>query len=63
MKKTYITPTSLIVQLSGRNPLMSLSAVSTLSGTEFGGESDANGIIEADIKSFSFDNNLWDDEW
>ena len=63
MKKTYIKPASLIVQLSSRSALMSVSGTDTLGGTSYGGTTTDNSIVDADVKSINLDVNLWDDEW
>jgi hypothetical protein len=62
MKKTYITPSVLTVQLSSRSTLMSLSATDSLDGTSYGGTTLGNSIIDADVKGFG-DKNIWDEEW
>ena len=62
MKKTYIFPAILTVQLSSRNALMTLSAASSLDGAGYGGTTEDNNILDADVKVWN-DVNLWDEEW
>ena len=64
MKKTYNQPTCLVVELRGRDALLtSLSAQNTgLDGTSDGGLTSTNSIGSADTKGVS-DVNLWDNEW
>jgi len=70
MKKTYISPAMLTVELASRDALLlSASATRTLSGTSFGGTtSTPNGggssVSSADVKEQNVsDVNLWDKEW
>lgn len=64
MKKTYNQPTCLVVELRGRDALLtSLSAQNTgLDGTSDGGLTSTNSIGSADVKGVT-DVNLWDNEW
>ena len=62
MKKIYIAPSTLTVQLSSRSVLMSVSANESLDGTSYGGETLGNSIIDADTKSYG-NKNVWDNEW
>jgi len=61
MKKTYIIPAMLAVQLASRDTMMTVSAMSTL-GVSSGGNTSTNNIQEADVKEVN-DVNVWDKEW
>ena len=61
MKKTYISPAMLTVQLGSRDALLqSVSSTESLNGTRFGGSSSSGGPSEADVKESK---NVWDEEW
>ena len=65
MKKTYINPTIVTVQLRGRDAILtSVSGFATLDDTSFGGTTSGGGnnITDADVKGIS-DVNVWDNEW
>ena len=58
MKKTYITPASLSVELGSRDAMMGMSASGE--GIGYGGGTGEGGIIEGDVKEHK---NVWDEEW
>ena len=64
MKKTYITPTVLTVELGSRDALLtSISATNEttgLGGTSYGGGSTSGGVTSGDAKESK---NIWDEEW
>lgn len=63
MKKTYISPSTLTVTLSGRDTLLqAVSANNSLLGTSFGGNTEDENIINSDTKEL-FGKNIWDNEW
>ena len=66
MKNIYNQPTCLVIELRGRDALLTtLSATNSstgLSGTSYGGTTSDNNITNADVKETS-DVNLWDEEW
>lgn len=65
MKKTYIAPASLTVQLRGRDALLQSVSGNSI-GLGYGGDTDTSGIISADVKEQYppiSDVNVWDDEW
>lgn len=63
VKKRYIAPELIVVELASRNAMMSVSAVSTL-GVGYRGTTSGNSIGEADVKEQNVsDVNLWDKEW
>lgn len=63
VKRTYIIPEFLVVNLVSRDALLqSVSGKASLSGTSYGGNSSDAGDISADVKE-STDINVWDDEW
>ena len=58
MKRTYITPAVLTVELSGRDALLqSMSAGTDLTS---GGSTGEEGVTEADARESK---NIWSDEW
>lgn len=61
MKKIYINPELMVVELGTRNMLMGMSATDSL-GIVDGGDTDSNNIIEGDVKGIS-NNSIWDSEW
>ena len=62
MKKTYMVPALLVVQLASRDALLqSVSAQSTL-GVTYKGTTSDNGVTDADVKGVT-DVNVWDKEW
>ena len=62
MKKTYIIPVSLTVNLGSCDAILqTVSGASTLSNTRYGGNSAGN-VTSADVKGQS-DVNVWDSEW
>ena len=63
MKKTYITPASLTVKLSGCDALLqTVSANGFLLDTRFGGTTEENEVISSDTKEI-FGKSIWDNEW
>ena len=64
MKKTYISPAALTVQLGYRDALLqSVSSTEGLGGTSWGGStSQEGGPSSADVKGMT-DVNVWDEEW
>ena len=63
VKKTYLVPELFVVQLSSRDAMMSVSAMSTL-GVSSGGNTSTNSIYDADVKEQTItDVNVWDNEW
>lgn len=64
MKKTYITPIVLTVELSNRDALLtSISATNEttgLGGTSYGGSSTSSGVTSGDVKESK---SIWDEEW
>ena len=62
MKKTYISPIMLTVQLGSRDAL--LQTVSAVSGLRagYGGTTHEKGVSEGDVKE-SKSVNVWDEEW
>ena len=53
MKKTYNQPTCLVVELSSRSALMSISGTDTLGGTRYGGttsSAEGGAITSGDVK-------------
>jgi len=62
MKKTYISPAALTVQLGSRDAMLqSISSTGSLSGTTSSrGGTGAAGIEDADVKEHK---NIWDEEW
>ena len=65
MKKTYIAPASLTVQLRGRDALLQSVSGNSI-GLGYGGDTGTSGIISADVKEKNppiNDVNVWDDEW
>ena len=61
VKKIYNQPACLVVELRGRDALMSVSAETSL-GVGYRGTTSDNNIQDADVKSTS-DVNVWDKEW
>ena len=62
MKKTYISPIMLTVQLGSRDALLqTVSAQSTL-GAGYRGATSDNGVTAGDVKE-SKSVNVWDEEW
>ena len=59
MKKSYIIPEALIVELNCRHAVLTVSAPG-LEGTSTGGGTDDGGIDEGDVKESV---NIWDEEW
>jgi len=60
MKRTYISPVMLAVQLGSRDALLqSVSAEPTL-GASYRGTTSDNGVTEGDVKESK---SLWDNEW
>lgn len=63
MKKTYIVPALLVVQLGSRDALLTLSANDSL-GVNDGGTTSDHGVTSADVKEQNVSNvNVWDKEW
>jgi hypothetical protein len=65
MKKTYNQPTCLVVELRGRDAILtSVSGNYSLDDTSWGGttSSVSGGVSEGDVKGIT-DVNLWDNEW
>ena len=61
MKKTYISPAALTVELGSRDALLqSVSSKVGLTGTSYGGDSSSGGVTEGDAKESK---SLWDEEW
>ena len=64
MKKTYISPAALTVQLGYRDALLqsvsSSSPTTGLTGTSYGGVSSSGSVTEGDVKESK---SLWDEEW
>ena len=64
MKKTYISPAALTVQLGYRDALLqsvsSTSPTTGLTGTSYGGGSTLGGVTEGDVKESK---SIWDEEW
>ena len=62
MKKTYISPAALTVQLGSRDAMLqSISSTGSLSGTTSSrGDTQSAGIEEADVKESK---SVWDEEW
>jgi hypothetical protein len=61
MKKIYNQPACIVVELRGRDALMSVSAETSL-GMGYRGTTSEYTINDADVKSTS-DVNLWNNEW
>ena len=60
MKKTYISPAALTVELGSRDALLqSVSSTEGLTGTSYGGSSSGR-VTEGDVKESK---SLWDEEW
>ena len=63
MKKTYISPIMLTVQLGSRDALLqTVSAQSTLGAGYRGTTSSNSSVTEGDVKE-SKSVNVWDEEW
>ena len=63
MKKTYINPTIVTVQLRGRDAILtSVSGFATLDDTSWGGNTSGNSITNADVKGIT-SKSVWDEEW
>ena len=63
MKKTYISPVMLTVELGSRDALLTLSANDSL-GVNDGGTTSDHGVTSGDVKENSVSNvNVWDKEW
>ena len=64
MKKTYNQPTSLVVELRGRDAILTTISGNSggLDGTSSGGSTFGNSITDSDVKGMT-DVNLWDNEW
>ena len=61
MKKTYISPAALTVQLGSRDALLqSVSSTESLNGTSFGGKTSSGRPSEGDVKESK---SIWDEEW
>ena len=66
VKKTYISPAALTVQLGYRDALLqsvsSSSPTTGLTGTRYGGSTSSitGGVTEGDTKESK---NIWDEEW
>ena len=62
VKKTYNQPTCFVVQLRGRDALLSSVSAAGTTGMSYGGTTSVNEITNADVKGTN-DVNLWDNEW
>ena len=63
MKKTYISPAMLTVELGSRDALLqSVSSTEGLTGTSYGGRTSSitGGVTEGDVKESK---SIWDEEW
>ena len=65
MKKTYISPAALTVQLGYRDALLqSVSSEESLTGTSFGGTtSSTSGGVTVTSGDTKESKNIWDEEW
>lgn len=61
MKKRYVSPNSIILNLQGKQ-MISLSGIGNSTYDIFYGGIDEDGNIDPSVKIIS-DINIWDDEW
>ena len=62
IKKTYNQPICFVVQLRGRDALLSSVSAFESTGMRYGGTTSGNDVTDADVKVTN-DVNLWDNEW
>jgi len=64
MKKTYIKPETLVVNLKSFESIMQVSGGDSLTGTSWGGNSDSpGGPTESDAREVIQSPDAWDNEW
>ena len=62
MKKIYNAPNVVVVEIKTRHMFMNLSALDSLEGASWGGDTESQGIIGADTRLIT-GKSVWDEEW
>lgn len=62
MKKIYNAPNVVVVEIKTRHMFMNLSALDSLDGASWGGDTESGSIIEADTRLIT-GKSVWDEEW
>jgi len=62
MKKIYNQPICVVVELRGRDALLTSMSADESTGMKYDGTTSGRGVISADTKATT-DVNLWDKEW